>query len=471
MYGLVFDNTFAKQLSKTVTFVLLIYPTGSFPPNNHLIQGRTAVNGGSIPEGARSRMKLGPRDSSDSVSQIEAPISDTATSATQRQDQEKRGDQASNQFTGTLRKRRRKRHQGFARRFFSLDFSTTTLSYYHDHHSATIRGAIPLSLAAIGANGKTRDISIDSGAEIWHLRAANVRDFEAWKGALEFARTSYNPASSMTNIAEDTNATDHAANRFNTEQEREWTKVESLLSRIQESRETARRLAKDTDPRYLPLTVPKPRFERKSTASSASESPSEQSPGQSLASEGERRSFWKRKPSSDKSSSGMLKRSVSAQPSTNPSQSLPSTLNESTIPLGTVKTLASHAEEGIHDHCVTLLQELENIAAEFDILLAENKQRRNLSRPTPVSVASRYSLDTLGESQEFYDAETGDTSQFLAIQHETDEEDDRSDQEHAPDDSASEVEASGSDELEQAPQTSTISAYPPKPHSLSPLPS
>lgn len=345
------------------------------------------------------------------------------------------------------------------------------MSYYRDRHSATIRGAIPLSLAAIGANGKTRDISIDSGAEIWHLRASNAKDFEAWKSALDFARTSYNPASPTTNFADNTNVINDAANRFNPEREQEWAKIECLLNRLQESRETARRLAKDTDPRYLPLTVPKPRFERESTASSTSESPSEQSPGQSLVSEGERRSFWKRKPSSDKSSSGMLKRSVSAQPTTTPSRSLPSTPNELTIPSVTVNTLASHAEEGIHDHCVTLLQELENITAEFDILLAENKRRRTLSRPTPVSATSRYSLDTLGESQEFYDAETGDTSQFLAIQHESDEEDDRSDQQHASDDSASDVEASGSDELDQAPHTSTISAYPPKPNSLSPLPS
>ncbi|KAL8649572.1 MAG: hypothetical protein Q9226_005525, partial [Calogaya cf. arnoldii] len=473
MYALVFDNTFAKQLSKTVTFVLLIYPTGSFPPNNHLLQGRTTINGGSIHEGARSRIKLGARHSSDSVSQIDAPLSESATTEPQRQNQGQPGDQTSNQFSGTLRKRRRKRHQGFARRFFSLDFSTATLSYYHDRNSATIRGAIPLSLAAIGANGKTRDISIDSDAEIWHLRASNPRDFEAWKGALEYARSSYSQACPIAHTAADSNATSHhAASQVKPEQEREWAKVESLVNRIQESRETARRLAKDTDPRYLPLSVPKPPFERKSTASSASESPSEQSPGQSFASEGERRPFWKRKPSSEKSSSAMLKRSVSAQPSTSPFRSMPSTPNESTTPLEISRTLASHAEEGLHDHCVTLLQELDSVAAEFAVLIAESKQRRKSSRPTPVSTTSRYSLDTLGESQEFYDAETGDTSQLLAIQHESDDDDDKSDQEQASDeDSASEVEASGSDGLGHAPQASTTSAYPPKPNSLSPLPS
>ncbi|KAL8999539.1 MAG: hypothetical protein Q9169_001627 [Polycauliona sp. 2 TL-2023] len=472
MYGLVFDNTFAKQLSKTVIFVLLIYPTHSFPPNNHLIQGRDTTNGGSIPESTRSRVKLGSRESSDSVSQLEPPLPEAATTESRPKHKGQPAEHGSNRFSGTLRKRRRKRHQGFASRFFTLDFSTATLLYYHDRNNATIRGAIPLSLAAIGANGKTRDISIDSGAEIWHLRASNARDFEAWKGALEFARSSYNPTSPIITLAVDTNATTNAASQILPENEREWAKIENLVNRIQGCRETARRLAKDTDPRYLPLSVPKPPFERKSTASSASESPSEQSPGPSFASEGERRPFWKRKPSSDKSSSMMLKRSVSAQPSTTPSQSLPSTPNESSIPLTTNRTLASHAEEGLHDDCVTLLQELEHIAADFTTLLGGGKQRQALARPTPVSTTSRYSMDTLGESQEFYDAETGDTSQFLAIQHESDDEDERSDQEQTSDnDSASDVEAAASDAFDQPPQASTTSAYPPKPHSLSPLPS
>ncbi|KAL8725554.1 MAG: hypothetical protein Q9166_007277 [cf. Caloplaca sp. 2 TL-2023] len=474
MYGLVFDNTFSKQLSKTVTFVLLIYPTNSFPPINPRIQGRSAADGGSLQENSRSRIKLGARDSSDSVSQIDTPLSDLVNGPKEprRQTQGKPDGQGSNQFSGTLRKRRRKKHQGFARRFFSLDFSTATLSYYHDRNNALIRGAIPLSLAAVGANGKTRDISIDSGAEIWHLRASNARDFEAWKGALEFARTSYNPISPVTDITVDTNAVNHPSMQVNPEEEREWAKVESLVNRIQESRETARLLAKDTDPRYLPLSVPKPPFERESTASSASESPSEQSLGQSFPGEGERRSFWKRKPSSDESTSGVLKRSVSAQPSTTPSKSMPSTPNESVVPIPTSRTLASHAEEGLHDHCLTLLQELDSIAAEFAIVLAESKQRRALVRPTPVSTTSRYSLDTLGDSQEFYDAETGDNSQLLAIQHETDEEEDKSDHEQASDDdSASDVEGSVHDGIENASQAAATSAYPPKPHSLTPLPS
>lgn len=474
MYALVFDNTFSKQHSKTVTFVLLIYPTDSFPPMNHRTQERDAAYGKSLHLNGRSRIKLGPRDSSDSVSQIEAPITEAANGQhePQRKPLGNTGEQGSNKFSGTLRKRRRKRHQGFARRFFSLDFSTATLSYYHDRNSASIRGAIPLTLAAIGANGKTRDISIDSGAEIWHLRASNARDFVAWKGALEIARTSYNSTSPTNKISVDTNAAKMPSNQSNVEEERDWAKIESLVNRIQDSRELARLLAKDTDPRYLPLSVPKPRFERKSTASSASESPSEQSLGQSFPGENERRSFWKSKSSGEKICSGMLKRSVSAQPTTTPSRGMPSTPNELAIPGTTSQPLASHAEEGLHDRCMTILQDLDSIAAEFAIVLAESKQRRALVRPTPVSSTSRYSLDTLGDSQEFYDAESGDNPQLLAIQHETDEEEDRSDHEQASDeDSDSDVERSGMNGTEQAPQNTATSAYPPKPNSFAPLPS
>lgn len=475
MYGLVFDNTFSKQFSKTVTFVLMIYPTDCPPPMNHQIQGRPAASGGSL-QGTRSRRsKLGPRESSDSVSQAGALTSETLDLSKESQP-EQRGKQpstkGSNFFTGILQKRRRKRHQGFARRFFSLDFSTSTLSYYHDRNTAAIRGAIPLSLAAIGANGKTRDISIDSGAELWHLRALNANDFAAWKHALELARAPHSPTSPHNQTRVDTNGRIFSSVQPSLEEEREWAKVEGLVNRIQESRDSAKLLAKDTDPRYLPLAVPKPAFERGSTASSASESPSERSLGQSLPSEGDRRPFWKRKTSAEKTSPGFFRRSVSAQPTTTPSsRSMPSAPNELTIVPPTSKTLASHTEESLHDHCLNLLQDLDSITSEFAILLEAKKQRRALNRPTPVLTTSRYSIDTLGDSEEFFDAETGDNSQLLAIQHESDEDGVKFDNEQDSDeDSASDVEGSPSDDLVHAPQAAETSAYPPKPHSLTPLP-
>lgn len=474
MYGLVFDNTFSKQFSKTVTFVLMVYPTACPPPSNYQIQGRPAASGGNAHLGRNRRIKLGPRDSSDSVSQTGALTAEPLDLSNESQPGHhgtQLNGRGSNFFTGVLQKRRRKRHQGFARRFFSLDFASSTLSYYHDRNTAAIRGAIPLSLAAIGANAKTRDISIDSGAELWHLRALNANDFAAWKHALELARTPHSPILPEIQSKADGDGRNVSSIQTSLEEEREWTKVESLVNRIQGSREIARLLAKDTDPRYLPLALPKPRFERKSTASSASESLSEQSLGKSFPGDGERKPFWKRKPSSDKTNSGFFRRSVSAQPiSTQSSQSIPSTPNDAASTGPAIQTLASHAEESMHDHCLRLLQDLDSISSEFAILIESHKQRHSFTRPTPVSTASRYSIDSLGDSQEFFDAETGETSQLLAIRHESDEDGGKSEREQDSDeDSASDVEGPPNDDP-LAPQVAVASAYPPKPHSLTPLP-
>ncbi|KAL8949051.1 MAG: hypothetical protein Q9222_004807 [Ikaeria aurantiellina] len=235
MYGLVFDNTFSKQLSKVVTFVPLIYPTDCFPPTSNQIRERPATNVGNPQEHRRFRLKLPARESSDSISQIGDAVSENAEGVNEStQPSERKASEAktTNCFTGVLQKRRRKRHQGFARRFFVLEFSTATLSYYHDRHTSALRGAVPLSLAAIGANVKTRDISIDSGAEVWHLRASNAQDFEAWKNALELARTSYNPSYNPSSTGNDIrlqpNGNISAPGKVNSEEEREWSKVESL---------------------------------------------------------------------------------------------------------------------------------------------------------------------------------------------------------------------------------------------------
>ncbi len=45
----------------------------------------------------------------------------------------------------------------------------------------------PLSLAAIAADELRREISIDSGAEVWHLKASSAKEFSDWAHALERA--------------------------------------------------------------------------------------------------------------------------------------------------------------------------------------------------------------------------------------------------------------------------------------------
>lgn len=97
-------------------------------------------------------------------------------------------------YTGMLNKKRQKRGRGYARRFFSLDFTSSYLSYYRDRHSSEPRGAIPLAVAAIAVIEKTREFQVDTGAECWHLKAGNRQDFDGWRDALERASVAANSA-------------------------------------------------------------------------------------------------------------------------------------------------------------------------------------------------------------------------------------------------------------------------------------
>lgn len=199
-YALVLDNTFSKTVSKTATFVLLTYPSDTPPQSGAQLQPsqqQTAGAGlglvGVFPSkpGASPGLKpvgLSARESADSLKQAfksarrrslsnsknrMPPPPPPQPSAAPKTADSSSSDLATS-HAGVLQKRRRKRHQGYARRYFSLDFTTSTLSYYHDRNSSALRGAIPLSLAVIGANSASREISIDSGAEIWHLKANNA---------------------------------------------------------------------------------------------------------------------------------------------------------------------------------------------------------------------------------------------------------------------------------------------------------
>lgn len=473
MYALVFDNTFAKQFSKNVTFVLLTYPTDSPPQQNHHtrhIQGpssTTSLNSNLAPRKATLH-----RDSSDSIQQAGNTASENSkkTEAARNQQFGPSGSHlASNFFAGMLQKRRRKRHQGYARRFFSLDYSSSTLSYYHNRNTLALRGAIPLSLAAIGANATTRQISIDSGAEVWHLKAHDMKDFEAWKNALELASTSLSPVSSGNAASLEARGRRFSTTRLSPEEEQEWAKVESLVNRVRGSRDVAMTIAKDTDPKYLPSSAYKADIDKVdstplSVTSSASASPSEQSSNNGYFNDGERKSFWKRKQSSEKAMPGVFKRSVSATPTLSSARTVPPTPRAASF----VPESSTLPETGLHDRCMSMLKELDLIVAEFGTLLTQSKQRR-----TPVqhsTSASRYSIDSQG-SQEFFDALGGNDSQLLAIQDESESEAAKSDEGSAGegDDPSSASEVGGLDNS-NATKDSSNSVFPPKSKSLDPLP-
>ena len=425
MYALLLDNTFSRTTSKTATLVLQTHPTNSAPQTSQVAHHTQTSAAGSAQslriKASKSRPKLQmDRKSSATVPSV---LPSAAKSVPDLESIQSSGISLNggNHLTGVLQKRRRKRGQGYARRFFSLDFTTSTLSYYHDRNSLTIRGAVPLSLAAIATNPSSREISIDSGAEVWHLKTLNKKDFEAWQNALEFASKPYIHHSSTGSPRPDARLSRMQSGiRPNPEEQREWTKVEGLVSKITASRDLARTLAKDTDPKYLPSPFLQREHPHGSTGdlsqypSSTDLSPAEFG-DEYFQHQQERRPFWKRKVSGNKTPNG--KRSASAQ---RISPSLPAASNGlygSAERSGSLPRSRLLPDDSLHERCMQLLHDLDSVVNEFSSLIAESKERRN---PLSNLATSRLSLESVN-SQEFFDAEVGD-SQLLTINHESDEE-------------------------------------------------
>lgn len=86
---------------------------------------------------------------------------------------------------GYLLKKRRKKLQGFKKRFFSLDFKYNTLSYYLNDHNQTCRGEIVINLSTVSANKKERLIIIDSGMELWVLKGKDTATWTKWVEVLQ----------------------------------------------------------------------------------------------------------------------------------------------------------------------------------------------------------------------------------------------------------------------------------------------
>ncbi|KAK3941236.1 hypothetical protein QBC46DRAFT_311932 [Diplogelasinospora grovesii] len=465
MFGLVFDNTFSKQTSKTATFVLLTYPTGAPPQTAHHLPNLQAG-----PLASASRTSLG-KHSSPRLGAVASESADSlhshqvgrghALSITGRS--ETGG--TSPYHVGTLLKRRRKKGQGFARRFFSLDYTTCTLSYYHNRNSSALRGAIPLSLAAIAADERRREITIDSGAEVWHLKASSVKEFNDWARALErasrIARGLETVASEVMPEAKQT-AARGATNGPNTQEEdREWKQVEALVSRIVGTRDALRRLVKD-------MAAQKPTPGHGALLSPSTPTLLEDSDGY-FTPMPERRSFWKRKASASSPLTPQAFQSAVgsslAVPSPNSVTSAPS------IRPKTPQALLQQDDRNTYENCAALLTDLDSVVVEFSNLLATSKRRRILL-PVP---ASRKSLESTASTEEFFDAEAGEAeasqNQLMIIDHHQSEEDTpASDAEEASiHDSSSASSVEGEEDFSHTAE-STSSLYPIKPKSLAPLP-
>ncbi|KJZ76297.1 hypothetical protein HIM_04379 [Hirsutella minnesotensis 3608] len=384
MYGLVFDNTFSKQTSKMVTFVVLTFPTGVPPrtashmPNLQLPQAQASQT--SLGRIGSPRSDVGPSASVDSFNSQNPRARANSTSGNQTY------------HVGTLSKRRRKKGQGYARRFFSLDYSTCTLSYYHNRGSSALRGAIPLSLAAIAADERRREISIDSGAEIWHLRAHTDKEFQEWARALEKASRIAREGSDTTQPVGDPNLTqDRGAAKLANEPRRtddvEWQQVEALVSRVVGTRDALRRLT--TEVAALPRPSAAGQF---------------LSPSSTVGEEGyfpspvEKRPFWRRK-----SSAAAVSPTANLQASSSPDSTPHPGTQGAEPPSGKRSKAAAQAEKSIHDHCQALLSDLDSVVSEFSTLITNNKRRRP-TLPQPNTSTSRMSIETTS-TDEFFDAE------------------------------------------------------------------
>lgn len=426
-FALVFDNTFSKSLSKHVTFFLLTYPS-KYPPafgaQVHHSKAAPAMASVFAPSqmsksaSPRARATSSPRlkavtkDSVDSLKQAFAQHAVSAAIPAVPQTSPAPQPHSAMIYTGVLQKRRRKKHQGYARRFFSLDFTSSTLSYYHDRNSSALRGAIPLSLAAIGANAKTREISIDSGAEIWHLRANNNADFDEWKKALHKASTLLAEAKSPADVLDrDTEFSTPGPGSHADEQD--WARLEGLLSRISGIRDAVRRLCIETETRMMP--PPSVSLE------SGPATPTEAGGDDYFRQAGERKPFWKRKASSTSTGPSIFKRSSSAQlavPSPEADQAANGRALSPIRPPVSTRSLHDYGEAGMHKHCKAMLHDLDSVVTEFSLAVADRRQSR---LPVPTSALSRLSLQSV-DSQEYFDAEDQNGSAFLNIQSDSEEE-------------------------------------------------
>ncbi|EKG14530.1 Oxysterol-binding protein [Macrophomina phaseolina MS6] len=474
MYGLVFDNTFSKQVSKTATFVLMTHPTSAPPKSGHHLHFSTAVGAGGSSPNLQQPSSGDFGESTDSLAHQE-PLVAADPRPRSRHVAEATTPGGSLFYTGVLLKKRRKRNQGYARRFFSLDFTSSTLSYYQSRSSSALRGAIPLSLAAIAADEKTREISVDSGAEVWHLKANNKKDFDAWKDALERASSQAGSLQSP----EDSNAKDYnwpAPPPASAEQnDRDWGRIEALVGRVSGIRDAVRRLAKDTDPKAL-SPAPSGASSIKGGISGVN-SPAESTESgeyfkdDDASSQKKSSAFWKRKPSASAPRKSISGGSGNAAPTSAPSA--PPLPNGGGAALTVPKVRANGSaitDESIHEHVLAILRDLDFVVSESSSLLQETRLRR---QPTGSLADSRKSIDSMSDD-EFFDATGGDEdpgqSKLLTIRR--DSNDDTGDRNEEVSDGESEAssEAEGIGAFDRANLEGQPGLIPPKPKSLSPLP-
>lgn len=460
MYGLVFDNTFSKQTSKTATFVVLTYPIGSAPQSTSILPNIQ------LPKANASQSSFGkqPIDSGDPSASADSLPVDSRARAVSAVSNRSDGTTSLTTHIGTLSKRRRKKGQGYARRFFSLDYSTCTLSYYYNKSSSALRGAIPLSLAAVAADERRREISIDSGAEVWHLRAPNVKEFQGWARALEKASRIARGIEIAPSPTQQAHRVDRrvskAAAAASQDEDAEWQQVETLVSRVVGTRDALRRLTKEVS------ALPRPPSSQQHLSPAIG---TEDGDGYFIAPE--KKSFWRRK-----SSAPALTPTSALQNSSVPAVAVASPGSATSQKEGGSKSNAKRRSRGVpqeerslHDHCQALLADLDSVVLEFSSLIVSSKRRR-LPVSAPTDRLSRLSMESTASSvDEFFDAEDAH-SRVLKIA-DSDDESSPDGEEEAEDDAASDNSSISTidDDDGRAPDGDHV-VFPAKCKNLAPLP-
>lgn len=168
MYAFIFDNSFSKTTSKKVFF-------------------SSKIVGGDDPVGLTRRVSTSKLYQTPNQSQT-FPLNNVMEESTDNILRPKNGEL----MQSTLMKKRRKKLQGFTKRFFILNFKYGTLSYFKKNDNK-LRGQMPILQSIVSANSKTREIFIDSGMEVWDLKALNKEDFNAWVKAFNAIKKTHFP--------------------------------------------------------------------------------------------------------------------------------------------------------------------------------------------------------------------------------------------------------------------------------------
>lgn len=165
MYAFTFDNTFSKTISKKIFFSSKILGGSEAPALNR----RTSTIGHlhATPDRSLALQEL----AEDTPQNILRP---------------KNGEL----MQSVLLKRKRKKLQGFTKRFFILNFKYGTLSYFKNNDNK-LRGQMPIVDSIVSVNYKTREIFVDSGMEVWDLKAMNDDDLNAWVKAFNAVKREY----------------------------------------------------------------------------------------------------------------------------------------------------------------------------------------------------------------------------------------------------------------------------------------